>query len=62
MFQQIIGQDDHLGFSLAMKNINLVEDLEDLLLVKFRFVELFSVVAELGLKNLLANQRTGRSS
>ena len=36
MFQPIRGQGGHLGFPIGTKNTNLVEDVEDLLPVKFR--------------------------
>ena len=36
MFQPIKGQGGHLGFPIGTKNTNLIEDVEDLLPVKFR--------------------------
>ena len=36
MFQPIRGQGGHLGFPIGTKNTNLIENVKDLLSVKFR--------------------------
>ena len=55
MFQPIRGQGGHLFFPIDPKNTNLVEDVEILLPVKFRWI-LFS-----GFRREVENQRTLRS-
>ena len=60
MSQPIRGQGGHLIFSIGPKNTNLVEDVEILLPVKFRWIPFtgFRGVVE----NVSANQRPGRPS
>ena len=59
MSQPIRGQGGHLVFPIGQKNTNLVEDVEILLPVKFRWIP-FSGFREV--KNVSANQRPGRPS
>ena len=60
MSQPIRGQGSHLIFSIDPKNTNLVEDVEILLPVKFRWI-LFSCFRG-EVENVSANQRPGRPS
>ena len=60
MSQSIRGQGGHLVFSIGPKNTNLVEDVEILLPVKFRWI-LFSGFRR-EVENISANQRPGRPS
>ena len=60
MFQPIRGQGGHLVFPIGPKNTNLVEDIEILLPVKFRWIP-FSDFREV-VENVSANQRPGRPS
>ena len=57
MFQPIRGHGNHLVFPIGLKNTNLVEDVEILLPVKFRFSCFRGEV-----ENVSANQRLGRLS
>ena len=56
MSQPIRGQDGHLGFPIGPKNTNLVEDVEVLLLVKFRWIP-FADFRDV--ENVLASGRGG---
>ena len=60
MAQPIRGQGGHLVFPISPKNTNLVEDVEILLPVKFRWTPFSDFREEV--KNLSANQRPGRPS
>ena len=60
MSQPIRGQDDHLVFPNGPKNTNLVEDVEILLPVKFRWIPFSAFRGEV--ENVSANQRPGRPS
>ena len=60
MSQPIRGQGGHLVFPIRPKNTNLVQDIEILLPVKFRWI-LFSDFIE-KVENVSANQRPGRPS
>ena len=60
MSQPIRGQDGHLVFPIGPKNTNLVEDVEILLPVKFRWIPFSGFRGEV--ENVSANQRPGRSS
>ena len=60
MSQPIRGQGGHLVFPIDPKNTNLVEDVEILLLVKFRWIPLSSFSGEV--ENVSVNQRLGRPS
>ena len=60
MSQPIRGQDGHLVFPIGPKNTNLVEDIEILLPVKFRWILFSGFRGEV--KNVSANQRPGRPS
>ena len=60
MSQPIRGQGGHLVFPIGPKNTNLVEDIEILLPVKFRWIPFSGFRGEL--KNVSANQRPGRPS
>ena len=60
MFQPIRGQGGHLVFPIGPKNTNLVEDLEILLPVKFRWILFSGFRGEV--ENVSANQRPGRPS
>ena len=60
MSQPIRGQDGHLFFSIGPKNTNLVEGVEILLPVKFRWILFSGFRGEV--VNVPANQRPGRSS
>ena len=59
MSQPIRGQGGHLVFPIGPKNTNLVDDVDILLPVKFRWVP-FSGFGEV--KNVSANQKPGRPS
>ena len=59
MSQPIRGQGGHLVFPIGPKNTNLVEDVEILLPVKFRWIP-FSGFREV--ENVSVNQRPGRLS
>ena len=60
MSQPIRGQGGHLVFLIGPKNTNLVEDVEILLPVKFRWIPLGGFRGDVG--NVSANQRPGRPS
>ena len=57
MSQPIRGQGGHLVFPIGPKNTKLVEDVEILLPVKFRWIPFSSFRGEV--KNVSANQRPG---
>ena len=59
MSNPIRGQGGHLVFPNGPKNTNLVEDVEILLPVKFRWI---SISSFRGVENVSANQRPGRPS
>ena len=59
MSRPIRGQEGHLVFPIGPKNTNLVEEIEILLPVKFRWIQ-FSSFREV--ENVSANQRPGRPS
>ena len=60
MSQPIRGQGGHLVFHIGPKNTNLVEGVEILLPVKFRWIPFSSFRGEV--ENVSANQRPGRPS
>ena len=60
MSQPIRGQGGHLVFPIGLKNTNLVEDVEILLPVKFRWILFSGFRGEV--ENVSANQRPGRPS
>ena len=60
MSQPIRGQGGHLVFPIGRKNTNLVEDVEILLPVKFRWIPFSGFRGED--ENVSANQRPGRPS
>ena len=60
MSQPIRGQDGHLVFPIGPKNTNLVEDVEILLSIKFRWIPFSGFRGEV--ENVSANQRPGRPS
>ena len=60
MSQPIRGKDGHLVFQIGPKNTNLVEDVEILLPVKFRWIPFRGFRVEV--ENVSANQRPGRPS
>ena len=60
MSQPIRGQGGHLVFPIGPKNKNLVEDVEILLPVKFRWIPFSGFRGEV--ENVSANQRPGRPS
>ena len=60
MSQPIRGQGGHLVFLIGPKNTNLVEDVEILLPVKFRWIPFSGFRGEV--QNVSANQRPGRPS
>ena len=60
MYQPIRGQGGHIVFWISPKNTNLVEDVENLLPVKFRWIPLSCFIGEV--KHVSANQRTGQLS
>ena len=60
MSQPIRSQGGHLVFPIGPKNTNLVEGLEILLPVKFRWIPFSGFRGEV--KNVSANQRPGRPS
>ena len=57
MSQPIRGQGGHLVFPISLKNTNLVEDVEILLLVKFCWIPFSGFRGEV--ENVSANQRPG---
>ena len=57
MSQPIRGQGGHFVFPIGPKNTNLVENVEILLPVKFRFIPFSGFREEV--KNVSANQRPG---
>ena len=57
MSQPIRGQGGYLVFPIGRKNTNLVEDVEILLPIKFRWIPLSSFIGEV--ENVWANQRPG---
>ena len=57
MSQPIRGQGGHLIFLIGPKNTNLVEEVEILLPVKFRLIQLSCFTGEV--ENVSANQRPG---
>ena len=60
MSQPIRGQGGHLVFPISPKNTNLVEDVEILLPVQFRWIPFSGFRGEV--ENVSANQRPGRPS
>ena len=60
MSQPIRGKGGHLVFPIGPKNTNLVEDVEILLPIKFRWIPLNGFRGEV--ENVSANQRPGRPS
>ena len=60
MSRQIRGQGGHLVFPISPKNTNLVEDIEILLPVKFRWILFSGFRGEV--ENVSTNQRPGRPS
>ena len=60
MSQPIRGLGGHLVFTIGPKNTNLVEDVEILLPVKFRWIPFSGFRGEV--ENVSANQRPGRPS
>ena len=60
MFQPIRSQGGHLVFPIGPKNTNLVEDVEILLPVKFRWLLPCDIKGKV--KNVSANQKLGRPS
>ena len=60
MSKPIRGQDGHLVFPIGPKNTNLIEDIEILLPVKFRWIPWSSFRGEV--EYVSANQRPGRPS
>ena len=60
MSQPIRGQGGHLVFPISPKNTNLVEGVEILLPVKFRWIPFSGFRGEV--ENVSANQRPGRPS
>ena len=60
MSQPIRGQGGHLVFPIGPKNTNLVEDVEILLPLKFRWIPFSGFRGEV--ENVSANQRPGRPS
>ena len=60
MSQPIRGWGGHLVFPISPKNTNLVEDVEILLTVKFRWIPFSGFREEV--ENVSANQRPGRPS
>ena len=58
MSQQIRGQGGHLVFPIGPKNTNLVEEVEILLPVKFRWIPFSGFRGEV--ENVSVNQRPGR--
>ena len=60
MSQPIRGQGSNLVFPIGPKNTNLVEDLEILLPVKFRWIPFSGLRGEV--ENVSANQRPGQQS
>ena len=60
MSKPIRGQGGHLVFPIGPKNTNLVENIEILLPLKFRWIPFNGLRGEVG--NVSANQRPGRPS
>ena len=60
MSQPIRGQGGHLVFPIGQKNTNLVDDVEILLPLKFRWILFSGFKGEV--ENVSANQRPGRPS
>ena len=60
MSQPIRGQGGHLVFSIGPKNTNLLEGVEILLPIKFRWIRFSGFRGEV--ENVSANQRPGRPS
>ena len=60
MSQPIRGQGSHFVFPIGLKNTNLVEGVEILLPVKFRWISFSGFRGEV--ENVSANQRPGRPS
>ena len=60
MSQPIRGKGGHLVFLIGPKNTNLVEDVEILLPIKFRWIPFSGFRGEV--ENVSANQRPGRPS
>ena len=60
MSQPIRGQGGHLNFPIGPKNTNLVEDVEILLRIKFRWIPFSGFRGEV--ENVSPNQRPGRPS
>ena len=60
MSQPVRGQGGHIVFWISPKNTKLVEDVENLLSVQFRWILFDGFIGEV--KNVSANQRTGRLS
>ena len=60
MSQPIRGQGGHLVFPIGPKNTNLVEDVEIMLPIKFRWIPFSGFREEV--ENVSANQRPGRPS
>ena len=60
MSRPIRSQGGHLIFPIGQKNTNLVEDVEILLLVKFRYIPFSGFRGEV--ENVSANQRPGQPS
>ena len=58
MFQQIIGRGGHFVFLIHLKNTNLVEGVEILLPIKFRWIPFSGFRGKV--ENVSANQRPGR--
>ena len=58
MSQQIIGRGGHFVFPIHLKNTNLVEGVEILLPIKFRWIPFSGFRGEV--ENVSANQRPGR--
>ena len=60
MSQPIRGQGGHIVFSISPKNTNLVEDVKNLLPIKFRWIPFSGFRGEV--ENVSANQRPGLPS
>ena len=60
MYQPIRGQGGNLVFPIGPKNKYLVEDVEILFPVEFRWIQFSGVRGEI--ENVSANQRPGRQS
>ena len=57
MYQPIRGRDGHLNYPIGLKKTYLVEDVEALLPIKFRWIPFSSFSGEI--ENVSANQRSG---